>query len=120
MKKLLLIFLILQASVSSFAKCKSGDVSILSTKRDVFYFKINKVLLGATIEVYSSKGELIFTSKITHRKAIVDFYEEGSDTYSIRLRKNDRVEEFTYIKESSSPLVPVKMESANPAIVLAH
>jgi len=120
MKKILLILIIVQAATGSYAKCKNAPVSILSTKRDVFYFKVDKILLGATIEVYSSKGELIFTSKITHRKAIVDFYLEDSDTYSIKLKKDDQVQEFTYVKESASPLISVEVESANPVIVMTN
>jgi hypothetical protein len=120
MKKLTLILLLLTASAASYARCKNAPVSVISTKRDVFYFKVNKVLVGSTLEVYSSTGEMIFTAKVCHRKAIVDFYLENAGTYSIKLKKGDKVEEFTYVKESASPLVSVGMESASAEIVLAQ
>ncbi len=118
MKKLTLITIMIAASMGLYAKSKNASVSVLSTKRDLFYFKVDKVLLGATLEVYSSTGVMIFTAKVTHRKAILDFYQQGSGTYSIKLKKDSKVEEFTYVKASASPLFQVDIESGTASITL--
>ena len=80
----------------------SSHIEVISTKRDIFYFKSTADFVGATIEVYSF-GKLIFTDEVVQHKTLVDFYFEKPGVYTIKIIKGSRVEEFTFHKNSPSP-----------------
>jgi hypothetical protein len=112
MKTLKLIFCILLISgTSAFAASKKHhDVSVISVKRDIFYFKVASDLVGAHVDVYSANGELIASGEISHRKAIIDFHFENAGTYTIRITKESRVLNFDFKKSSPSPLATTDSE----------
>lgn len=101
----------LTATSALWASHKACPVRVLSIKSDIFYFKVDKIFLGATVEVYAQNGEIIFTEKVTNRKTIVDFYFEDPGTYTIRLKKDGKEEHFTYHKMNPSPHVNSEIES---------
>lgn len=100
-----LVLLVALTTGSQFAQAADKSCScieVLSTKRDIFYFKSTEDFTGATIEVYSF-GKLIFTDQVVHRKTLIDFYFEKPGVYTIKIIKGSRVEEFTYQKQTPSP-----------------
>ena len=120
MKNLITAALILIATSGLIASPKSEPVSVLSVKRDIFYFKVEKSFIGATIEVYANDGQLILTETVIRRKAIVDFYLENPGTYTIKLKKDDKEASFTYEKKDTSKLVPIELESITASVSIAQ
>lgn len=106
MKTLIIIFcfLVVNTSITFAASNNHQDVAVLSAKRDIFYFKVAPELIGARVDVYSASGKLLATSRISHRRAIIDFYFEDAGTYSIRITKDDLVLNFDYMKANPSPI----------------
>jgi hypothetical protein len=100
MKKILLLtclfFTCLSASADKI-KAKSS-VHLVSTRMDIFYFKIDKTFLGAELEIYSQDGVKLFTEKLDRRKILIDFYFENPGKFIIMFKKGDRHEEFSFIK----------------------
>lgn len=94
----LLFFFVLGVSAIAEAKPKLGShhVSVLSIKREIFYFKVDSEFIGATIEVYDSTGILQQTANVTRRRTIVDFFYMNPGIYTVRFAKGDMVEEFKY------------------------
>lgn len=95
------------AQATDKAADKTGDktcscIEVISTKRDIFYFKSSPDFTGATIEVYSF-GKLLFTDQVVSRKTLIDFYFEKPGVYTIKVISGSKVEEFTYQKNSPSP-----------------
>lgn len=111
MKKITLLALVVILSATLKLNATTTPVTILSTKSDIFYFKLCSSFVGATAEVYSENGELIMTEKILNRKAIIDFYYENAGTYTIKIKKDGIEENFIYKKGSSSPLIPFEMNA---------
>ncbi|MBL0740246.1 hypothetical protein [Chryseolinea lacunae] len=102
--KVLFLALVMVAAMNvANAGDKSTCVSVLSIKRDIFYFKVANNLTGAAIEVYSSTGELIYNDTITHHKTLIDFYFEQPGTFTIKIIKGSHTESFNYEKTSPSP-----------------
>ena len=66
----------------------------------VFYFKVDKVFLGADLEIYSQDGKKLFTQKVEHRKVLIDFYYEDPAKFIILIKKGDLLEEFQFIKDN--------------------
>jgi len=65
---------------------------------DVFYFKVDKELLGAELEIYSQDGVKLLTQKLDHRKVLIDFYYENPGKFIIMIKKGDIQEEFSFVK----------------------
>ena len=120
----LLICLTLLTSTSVFAnKAKQTEsnrreVAVLSTKRDVFYFKIGDELMGATIEVRAEDGSVLMSEKIQRRRELLDFYFEKPGHYAITITKGDKTETFEFVKASASPVV--EMDVTLPHMSLNH
>jgi hypothetical protein len=107
---LFLCFVFFASSGFSADPCKNEPISVLSRKRDIFYFKVCKDFIGARIEVYSSEGELLVTDEITNPKVLVDFFFEKEGDYLIKFKKNEDEKSFTYSKVTPPPLVIADFE----------
>jgi hypothetical protein len=101
----LLFTFILITSYAFAGNGKHQPVEIISTKRDIFYFKVSHEFLGATVEVVAADGRIMLSDAIQHSKSLIDFYFEQPGQYTIRVAKGDKVEIFTYEKTSDSPFV---------------
>jgi hypothetical protein len=100
MRKIILLTCMLSISLIALAD-KIGAkslVHVMSNRMDVFYFKVDKELLGAELEIYSQNGIKLFTQKISHRKVLIDFYFENPGNFIIMVRKGDTLEEFNFTK----------------------
>ena len=75
-------------------QAKPGD-----PEKGVFVVKTEKRLIGAKIEVFSEKGELITAQTMQKRKMIIDFGDTRNGSYTIKVTKGDVVEEFQYVKK---------------------
>jgi hypothetical protein len=83
------------------------NVSVLSKKRDIFYFKVRQSFIGARIDVRDNDGHIIATEEVRQKKSIVDFYFEKPGTFTITITKGDKQETFQYNKTTPSPFVEV-------------
>ncbi|HEY5748960.1 MAG TPA: hypothetical protein VIU12_22985 [Chryseolinea sp.] len=99
-----LLLLVVLTIGSQFAQARNRDcISVISMKRDIFYFKTASNFTGALVEVYSPSGDLIFTGQVLRHKSLIDFYFETPGTYTIKITKGSETEEFTFEKSSPSP-----------------
>jgi hypothetical protein len=98
MKKLSLSVIFFISCIASQANNKRPPVSVLSINSDIFYFKVAKSFIGATVEVFGAEGELKLSDKVNRHKAIIDFYEESAGKYTIVLKKDGNVMNFVYEK----------------------
>jgi hypothetical protein len=103
--KHLILSLLLAVSFSTFASYKpsSVPVSVISSKRDIFYFKVDKTFIGAIIEVKNSAGVVVLSQPVNSHKAILDFFLEDAGIYDIAIRKEGKVMEFVYQKNDPLP-----------------
>lgn len=76
-------------------------VQVITSRMNVFYFKVDKEFLGAELEIYSEDGVKLFSQKITERKVLIDFYYENPGKYNILIRKGEVLEQFTFVKETA-------------------
>ena len=114
MKKILLLTCMLLLTIGSTAgKDKSKDpVHIVSTRMDVFYFKVDKAFLGAQLEIYSAEGVQLHSEKITRRKVLIDFYYEDAGKFIICFTKEGVKREFNFIKDKPC----LEARNAGPSI----
>lgn len=102
MKTFLLTSAFVLAIISSFAtEVTSGEsvTSYSSKYKNLFVFKAKKNFVGATVEIYSSNGEMITSQHLQKRKMIINFGDARYDTYTIRIAKGNNTQEFQYVKK---------------------
>ena len=81
-------------------KFGSESVSVVSSKyKNLFIFKAKKKFVGATVEIYSSNGEMVTSQHLQKRKMIINFCDVRYDTYIIRIAKGNNIQEFKYVKK---------------------
>ena len=90
------IALCLPATISN-AKAHH-PVSVLAVRNDLFYFRVDRTLRGAIVEVYSSSGELIFSDTVKHNKMLIDFFENNDDDYTIKIKSQCAEVNYLYTK----------------------
>jgi len=89
------------ASVAVFGtSAKAALVHVVSSKqKDLFVFKVNKSWQGARVEVLAVNGECINRQRLMKRKMIINFCDMKSGSYTIKVKKNNRIEEFQFVKK---------------------
>lgn len=73
-----------------------NPVAILAINSSILYFKIDKDLMGAMLEIEDEAGNALITQKITHKKVIVDFFYMKAGKYRVKIKYSDMEEVFTY------------------------
>src|SRR5688572_13296934 len=94
----LIFTLLLIHSVQAFHEPCEKAVEILSTKMDIFYFKLCKDYMGAVIEVQNQDSVVLASKEISGNKALVDFYFERQGKYLIRVKVAGKEETYEYEK----------------------
>jgi hypothetical protein len=77
-------------------KLPCNHVSVLSVKRDVFYFKVDAEFMGSTVQVFDSKGEMQYSLEIHSKRALIDFFYMQPGVYTIKFSHGNQVEEHHY------------------------
>jgi hypothetical protein len=87
--------------VSGFNGIAADAIETLEPPRykNLFTVKTERQLVGAQVEVYNSKGELLTSQALQKRKMIIDFGDALFGSYTIRIVKGRTTQEYTYIKK---------------------
>lgn len=81
------------------ASTKNEGISAVKSKHNsLLVLKSNRKFIGATVEVVSSRGEVITSEKLEKRKLLIDFKNVEQGSYTVRLTKGTEVREFNYLK----------------------
>ena len=89
---------------------KAPQIHILADKMSVFYFRVDKALLGAVLEVTDSNGTVLISQTITNRKVLVDFFYESAGNYTIKITKDDFQKEFSLAKKEGLPFIQTEVK----------
>jgi hypothetical protein len=101
------LFFVMTSSVLE-AKPKRPEIHVISKRLDIFYFKVQKEVIGAEIEVYSESGDKLMQDTITEKRTLIDFYYENPGHYIIKIKKGDVVQSFDYYKNTDSPFTSIE------------
>jgi hypothetical protein len=103
MKTLIAIFLSLHFLTAS-AVFNSGPSSaaihlVEANQKNLFVFKAGKQWKGAFVEIVSEGGDVITHQKLTKRRLIIDFRQVKLGTYTVKVSKGNRSEEFKFYRK---------------------
>ncbi len=97
------LFLFVALLLTSSSLVASGAEAIETIEppkyKSLFTLKTDKQFVGAQVEVYNSRGELITSQSLQKRKMVIDFGEALFGTYTIRVVKGQAKKEFRYVKK---------------------
>jgi hypothetical protein len=75
-------------------------VDVVNTKyKNLFVFKVKNKFKGADVRVFYSNGDLVTSQKLEKKKMIINFCDVKYGTYTIKVQKGNKSEEFNYIKK---------------------
>ena len=98
-KIIVLAIALLVMALSVSASSRNEGVSAVKSKHNsLLVLKTDKKFIGATVEVVSSKGEVITSQTLEKRKLFIDFKGVAQGSYTVRLTKGKRVKEINYLK----------------------
>ncbi len=101
-KSLAFAFALALTSSASFATSVAQPLSIevVSTKySNLFVFKVDRKFKGAMVEIYYSDGDLVASAPLSKRKMIINFCDVKPGTYTIKVIKNNKTQEFEYVRK---------------------
>lgn len=102
MKTLALISTALLLSVSSFAKISDPSVELIDTDyKNILKFKVKRDLVGATIKLVYSNGDLVAQEELVKKKMVIDFCDSRDGEYKVVIQKGDYVKEIEVKKDMS-------------------
>jgi hypothetical protein len=101
MKKLSTFLFATLLTLSGFVASANDAIDVVEPPktRSLFTLKADKDFVGAQVEVYNSRGELITTQSLQKRKMVIDFGDAHFGQYTIRVIKGGERQEFKYIKK---------------------
>ena len=98
--KSLLLTLILTGAAGSTSIAGTNPVDVKEVKeKNLVVFKATKKLIGASVEVIHSSGDVVTAQILAKRKMIIDFSDVKEGSYTIRITKGKQTEEFAYAKK---------------------
>lgn len=81
-------------------KASLEAITVVSTHyQNLFVFKVGRAFKGASVDIFYSNGELVATKQLAKRKMVINFCDVKSGTYTIRVTKDNRVQEFQYLRK---------------------
>ncbi len=99
MKTLPLILLSLVLCVSASAK-QSPSLKFLNTDyKNILKFKVNKDLVGATINLIYSNGDVVAKEVLLKKRMVIDFCDVKTGAYRVVVEKGGYKEEFEIKKD---------------------
>jgi hypothetical protein len=106
---LIFTLLLFHSAQASHDPCEKA-VEILSTKMDIFYFKLCKDYIGAVVEVQNQDSVVLVSKEIVGNKALIDFYFERQGKYLIKVKVAGKEETYEYEKLAPPPLAVADLD----------
>lgn len=104
MKPLIIVSFLLAIGSSAFSMKKGPGLNhncirVISMTHEMFYFKSDKEISGANVEVYEHKtGKKVISQVINKKRTIIDFFDLEPGDYIILVTKGEFKRKYVYRK----------------------
>jgi hypothetical protein len=98
-KKVVLIGLVILIMAQPIIARSRNPKSEPSRNKNLFAFRADRKFVGSQVEVLYANGEVLTSQTLKKRKMLIDFSDMQYGSYTIRVRKGNEVQEFTYEKK---------------------
>ncbi|HEV8513127.1 MAG TPA: hypothetical protein VGQ59_07610 [Cyclobacteriaceae bacterium] len=72
------------------------ELTVISDKKHVVYFKVNKSFIGGLVEVYDESQSCLEADSLPHTHTMVHFNEMPAGHYTVKVKKGNKLAEFSY------------------------
>jgi hypothetical protein len=94
--RILIVALALMHSLSGIARDHKKPVKIKFSDNCILFLRVQKSMVGATVEVFTTDGKLMSTETVTKRTIIIDFISYELGEYTIKISSPTYTETFIY------------------------
>jgi len=91
-----LVFTLLFGSQAFAANPTLLGVNLIAAKKNIMYFKFDRELEGADVEVYDHNGNVIAHHTLHKHKLIIDFIDASPGNYTVVVIKDNKFKAFHY------------------------
>jgi len=77
-------------------------VNLIAAKKSIMYFKFDRELEGADVEVYDHNGNIIAHHTLQKHKLIIDFIDAEPGNYTVVVIKDNKFKAFHYTQVNSN------------------
>ena len=98
-KKVVLIGLVILIMAQPILARSKDPKTEPSRNKNLFVFRAEKKFVGAQVEVLYSNGEVLTSQTLKKRKMLIDFSDVKYGSYTIRVKKGNDIQEFTFEKK---------------------
>lgn len=98
-KKIVLIGLVILIMAQPMMARSKDPKSEPSRNKNLFVFRADRKFVGAQVEVLYANGEVLTSQTLKKRRMLIDFSAVKYGSYTIRVKKGNDVQEFTYEKK---------------------
>ncbi len=77
-------------------------VNLIAAKKNIMYFKFDRELEGADVEVYDHNGNVIAHHTLQKHKLIIDFINAEPGNYTVVVMKDNKFKAFHYTQADSN------------------
>ncbi|MEQ8927596.1 MAG: hypothetical protein RLO81_17400 [Fulvivirga sp.] len=101
MKTLSLLITAVVFSLSAYANKPEHTIKIVDTEyKNILKFKVDKELVGATIILSYSNGDIVTTEVLERKRLVIDFYDVKSGDYTVEIKKGDYKKDISVSKDT--------------------
>jgi len=77
-------------------KPQRRELTIISNKKRVVYFKVDKSFIGGSVEIYDESKACLEADSLPHTHTMVHFDEMPAGCYTVKVKKGKESTEFNY------------------------
>jgi len=99
MKKIFIapiLLLAIAAVAQARPKPPRKELKVISNKKSVVYFKVDKSFIGGWVEIYDESKTCLEADSLPHTHTMVHFKEMPAGRYTVKVKKGSKSTEFDY------------------------
>ncbi|QSE97835.1 hypothetical protein [Fulvivirga lutea] len=101
MKTLSLLIIATVISVVSYANKPQHSIKIIDTEyKNILKFKVDKELIGATIILSYSNGDIVTKEVLERKRLVIDFCDVKSGEYTVEIKKGNYKKDISISKNA--------------------
>jgi flagellar hook assembly protein FlgD len=89
-----------------------SGVSLVAAKKSIMYFKFDRELKGAEVQVYDHNGNIIAHHTLHKHKLIIDFIDAEPGNYTVVVIKDNKFKAFHYT-QIDNDAIPDRMSASS-------
>lgn len=117
MKAVLIVLVLLTGSRAVAETPTLFGVNLIAARKCIMYFKFDRELEGAEVQVYDQRGRSIAHHTLHKHKLIIDFIDADPGNYTVIVTKGNRFKAFHYTQVDTRAVpapLPLSASASEP------